>query len=907
MNSKYTYGFKKSKAYGLCGVAIAAFLFSSAQTVLADEAVTTPSSEASLVVQSVDLQNEAAVDQSSDSVLLTESEVAETPLNSTEDIIESSDDNMSSLVSSVEDAKETVEEAIKPDTEESAISSDLTDKDSSEETVIEVEESNTSQVESDLDNKQIIGTEQNETPELDQKKMSQDEQVETSEEDKSEAVAASAGEITEAVAMHRLYNPNSGEHFYTAAVGEKDFLVKVGWKYENIGWYAPKTGESVYRLYNPNAGDHHYTLSSGEKNYLVNVGWKYEGIAWYSAGSSVMYRLYNPNAKTGTHHYTSSKGESDALVKRGWKYEGISWYGVDSNALATPSGNPTQVSAQLNTDGIAISLTSNKVSDYSKVTFSVWSEAKGQNNIKWYKADKSGKTVVNYSTLGDYGNYKVQAYLNENGKLLVLDTDSITIVKPSVKETITKNDDMSYTVTISNVPLYMSSIVLPTWSEKYGQDDIIWTKTNKINSTTYQAVIKLRDHSYDIGKYHLHIYGQSKLGGSHQIGLGATEGFTVKSSDIKLTEPDVIVQNYDKNKGQLTVVVIGGSNSKAIKSVRVAAWSESDRGNLYWYTSSSVKDGQLRLTVDEKYHHNLAGDYQVHVYVTTTDGVEKGRVLGPYHFNKVASQSKVSSTYKGTGVFNLSVDNVYSNGKVVYAVWSDKNGQDDMKWYTATQSGQIANAIVNVTQHTGTGTYHVHVYQNDNGKMYFLTSQDFQVKRTNYDMPYYSQGDSRWGSKTYNYYTMASSGCVPTSLAMVFSSMTGKTVTPVNVADYLYYNTIEFNRSEIGSSGQGVLMATRQWGLTPTALTSFDALASNLKEGHHVVAAVQQNKFSPWGGGMSHEIVLKGFSNGNTYVYDPYNAANNGWYPIISLWNEQSTQGLDLRGVGRPFVKITDN
>lgn len=144
MNSKYTYGFKKSKAYGLCGVAIAAFLFSSAQTVLADEAVTTPSSEASLVVQSVDLQNEAAVDQSSDSVLLTESEVAETPLNSTEDIIESSDDNMSSLVSSVEDAKETVEEAIKPDTEESAISSDLTDKDSSEETVIEVEESNTS-------------------------------------------------------------------------------------------------------------------------------------------------------------------------------------------------------------------------------------------------------------------------------------------------------------------------------------------------------------------------------------------------------------------------------------------------------------------------------------------------------------------------------------------------------------------------------------------------------------------------------------------------------------------------------------------------------------------------------------------------------------------------------------------
>ena len=101
------------------------------------------------------------------------------------------------------------------------------------------------------------------------------------------------------VVMHRLYNPNSGEHFYTAADNEKDFLVSAGWKDEGEGWKAPEQSDTpVYRLYNANAGDHHYTLNATEKDFLVSVGWTYEGIGWYSddAQSVPLYRQYNPNA-----------------------------------------------------------------------------------------------------------------------------------------------------------------------------------------------------------------------------------------------------------------------------------------------------------------------------------------------------------------------------------------------------------------------------------------------------------------------------------------------------------------------------------------------------------------------------------------------------------------------------------
>lgn len=133
------------------------------------------------------------------------------------------------------------------------------------------------------------------------------------------------------VSMHRLYNPNSGEHFYTAADNEKNHLVSVGWKYEGEGWKAPeKSNAPVYRLYNSNAGDHHYTLNEKEKDALVKLVWNYEGIGWYSDENKTvpLYREYNPNAKAGSHNYTPNKAEHNFLTSNGWKDEGIAWYGL---------------------------------------------------------------------------------------------------------------------------------------------------------------------------------------------------------------------------------------------------------------------------------------------------------------------------------------------------------------------------------------------------------------------------------------------------------------------------------------------------------------------------------------------------------------------------------------------------
>lgn len=145
--------------------------------------------------------------------------------------------------------------------------------------------------------------------------------------------------------MHRMYNPNSGEHFYTQNSIERDVLLKSGWRYEGVGWFAPQTGYPVYRVYNANAGDHHYTMDWNEKEALVKIGWKYEGIGWYSDNKKTipLYRAYNPNAKAGSHNYTMNVNEQKMLLGAGWNDEGIAWFGTNRDStepiVIDPIGN----------------------------------------------------------------------------------------------------------------------------------------------------------------------------------------------------------------------------------------------------------------------------------------------------------------------------------------------------------------------------------------------------------------------------------------------------------------------------------------------------------------------------------------------------------------------------------------
>lgn len=131
--------------------------------------------------------------------------------------------------------------------------------------------------------------------------------------------------------VYRLYNPNSGEHFYTRNFDELTSLSRLGWHDEGLAWRSQNIGGiPVYRLYNPNAGDHHYTTDLNERDALVKAGWNAEDVAWYASSKEdrPVYRLYNPNAIAGAHHFTTNSVERDHLIRVGWRDEKIGFHAV---------------------------------------------------------------------------------------------------------------------------------------------------------------------------------------------------------------------------------------------------------------------------------------------------------------------------------------------------------------------------------------------------------------------------------------------------------------------------------------------------------------------------------------------------------------------------------------------------
>jgi hypothetical protein len=149
-----------------------------------------------------------------------------------------------------------------------------------------------------------------------------------------------------AIALYRLLNRTTGDHFYTASAAERDAAVaNAGYSGEGLACYVYGDAASapgtipLYRLLNRTTGDHFYTASAAERDAAVaQHGYTDEGTACavfaaQAAGTVPLYRL--ANARTGDHFYTALAAEREAAVTQlGYGSEGIACYVVPPPAAA---------------------------------------------------------------------------------------------------------------------------------------------------------------------------------------------------------------------------------------------------------------------------------------------------------------------------------------------------------------------------------------------------------------------------------------------------------------------------------------------------------------------------------------------------------------------------------------------
>ena len=237
--------------------------------------------------------------------------------------------------------------------------------------------------------------------------------------------------------------------------------------------------------------------------------------------------------------------------------------------------------------------------------------------------------------------------------------------------------------------------------------------------------------------------------------------------------------------------------------------------------------------------------------------------------------------------------------------WQKRNGGE---WYYYEKDGSLArNKWVGNYWLGADGRMAKSVWV-DNGRYYVDSSGKWVPNYAKADkntaalnMPQYYQGDYRWANRRYGIGTMAQSGCVPTSLAMVFNGL-GQKVLPTAVADTIYNNTNEMNVGGLGTSGKGAVYAINAYGYKHTVITTREQLIAALQSGKPVFATVGNGIFAK--GRLTHAIILSGYSNGKTKAMDPDNVNTTGrWYDINTIWNQRSTDPYDTN-IGGSFVAI---
>ncbi len=362
----------------------------------------------------------------------------------------------------------------------------------------------------------------------------------------------------------------------------------------------------------------------------------------------------------------------------------------------------------------------------------VWSVVNGQDDIVWYPAQRSSNGVYytdvdlknhKYST----GTYNIHVYVTDKaGKQYYLGSAAQDVQLNKGKLTVTKNNERDFTVELTGIEIPgAKNIQFPTWSAVNGQDDIKWYTLPNNGGNTYRYKISVMDHT-GLGKYNVHAYAQMPDGS--MIFLGSS-GFETEAPSGGSVEASV----GSNSGGQFQVKVSGIKNVGLIRQVQVPIWSDPGQKDIVWYTANRNSNGDYIVNANIANHQYNCGKYTIHAYMTDVTGAlnfvgATSCELKPgYQSLSAADISGTESTYR----ISLSGLVVPGGEKGVrFAVWGAANGQNDIRWYSASGKNGSYTCDVQVANHGEFGKYIVHgYYETEDGSLHFIGATGFDVTK----------------------------------------------------------------------------------------------------------------------------------------------------------------------------------
>ena len=485
------------------------------------------------------------------------------------------------------------------------------------------------------------------------------------------------------------------------------------------------------------------TTTSSEAQNTVNEG---VGVEKGIQTENTVATEAAPVTPTLSNNQSSDKGTSDKVVSEQPAPAVVASrapYGARARVVAARNESVPQqespVSADLTiakseSDGTFTITAKNLqgLDGYEEVKIPFWSHANGMKDIIWYtpsrQADGSYTVTAKASDHENAdGKYEAQVfYVDAKGQNKFVKKAFIdyTAPKPSADLTITKSEsDGTFTITAKNLQGFDSykEVKIPFWSHANGIKDIIWYTPTRQADGSYTVTAKASDHENADGKYEAQVFyvdaqGQNKFVKKAFIDYTAPK----PSADLTITKSE--------SDGTFTITAKNLQGFDGYKEVKIPFWSHANgMKDIIWYTPTRQADGSYTVTAKASDHENADGKYEAQVFYVDANGQNKfvkKAFIDYKNQSRPTASLLIQNNNKDTGTFDVIIKDVYSPKgvrTVQVPTWSDKDGQDDIRWYEATrQSNGDYKVSVKASDHkNSTGKYHIHLYyiQNDGSRV----------------------------------------------------------------------------------------------------------------------------------------------------------------------------------------------
>ena len=434
-------------------------------------------------------------------------------------------------------------------------------------------------------------------------------------------------------------------------------------------------------------------------------------IVWYDA-SYAGNNTWTADVNIVNHQYHTGTYQAHAYA---YDDRGTSAFIGNTSVEVAPIDMNPSIKVTPNYNESIFVITATGVPDnVSSVSFPVWTESGGQDDLIWYNGRKMSPNVWecevpiqnhNYET----GDYRADVYLTQNGVVSGFGSTTFTVDPITASSVDVINQDQTngkFQVEITGVtsPSTVTQVYVPVWCAP-DQSDIYWYQAQNMGNGRWVADVDIANHQNHLGDYQIHAYATD---------LRNVMSFVGATSTTVSFQGTTIQGNSEQSMFTATATEVPDNATE----VDFAVWTQANgQDDIVWYRGVQTAPKTWTATIPISDHHYETGQYEVHTYVTV------GGVQTLFHQTAfqvaptTASGVQITNFNDLSGSFTVEVSGVVSPSSVtsvVIPVWCDPN-QSDIVWYTAQPVGNNTwRADVSITNHQNhTGNYTVHAYAYD--------------------------------------------------------------------------------------------------------------------------------------------------------------------------------------------------